>query len=154
VTQWWIDEPVLLGSSNPSDTDLQQRAADGFHIIISLLDESAQPPRYDLERLSELGYRRYNLPIADFQAPTLEQIRTFIDLANQGAKVIVHCQGGIGRTGTMAAAYWIAQGMPTGEAIERVRLLRPGAVETLGQRNALREFEVARKNGDPTGSAH
>jgi hypothetical protein len=44
---WWIDEPVIRGSANPTDRDLQVLHAEGFTIAVSLLVESIQPPRYD-----------------------------------------------------------------------------------------------------------
>ena len=53
----------------------------------------------------------------------------------------MHCQGGTGRTGTAAAAYWIAKGVPFGESVARVREARPGAVETVEQIDVLRAFE-------------
>ena len=43
---WWIDEPLIRGSPNPTDEDLQALRADGFTIAVSLLVETIQPPRY------------------------------------------------------------------------------------------------------------
>ena len=34
---WWIDNPHLLGSSNPTLADLEQLRRDGFEVLISLL---------------------------------------------------------------------------------------------------------------------
>jgi len=43
MSTWWIDEPFLLGSGNPSDAELQELYEKGFRIIISLLDDIKQP---------------------------------------------------------------------------------------------------------------
>jgi protein-tyrosine phosphatase len=59
-------------------------------------------------------------------------------------RTIVHCQGGSGRTGTFAAAYWIARGRSASEAIAIVRRARPGAVETPEQEAVLEDFAKRR----------
>jgi hypothetical protein len=38
---WWIDEPVLKGSGNPTDEDLAELRAQGFATAVSLLEERA-----------------------------------------------------------------------------------------------------------------
>jgi atypical dual specificity phosphatase len=141
---WWIEEPQLLGTCNPTPETLEQLRREGFTVIVSLLDESAQPPRYDPVGAAKLGFTRHNIPVADFQAPTLAQLEQFVALVQglpRGTKTLVHCQGGIGRTGTFAAAYLAARGLTADAAIQRIREARPGAVETNGQKQAIRQFE-------------
>ncbi len=140
---WWIDEPWLLGSGNPTTDELTELRAQGFSLIVSLLEEDVQRPYYDLERVEAMGYSRLNIAVKDFHPPQIEQLIEFVDfLAAQpeGTKTIVHCYAGIGRTGTFAAAYWIAKGLSVDEALETVRHARPEAVETSEQRDALEEF--------------
>jgi len=45
----------------------------------------------------------------------------------------VHCRGGLGRSGMIAARMLVELGTPADEAIARVRSARPGAVETSEQ---------------------
>jgi predicted protein tyrosine phosphatase len=143
---WWIDKPLFLGSSNPSDQTVEALYRDGFRVLVSLLQEDKQAPRYDAAKAVALGYKRHTFPVADFQAPSTEQLRGFIDLLPSfahGDKVVVHCEGGSGRTGTFAAAYWIAKGASVSDAITKVRELRPHAVETSAQEIRLGEFAMA-----------
>lgn len=142
---WWIDEPFVLGSSNPTDADLERLHSDGFRLVVCLLDEQEQSPRYDPVRALLLGYTRQSIPVRDFHAPSVGQLKQFVDLVRSvGAKskVVVHCEGGTGRTGTMAAVYWIAKGLCASQAIEKIRLVRPGAVETDDQKAVLEQFEM------------
>lgn len=144
---WWIDNPHLLGSRNPSVADLEQLRRDGFGVLVSLLEEHKQSPRYDVGRAIALGFVRHNIPVEDFHAPTVEQLEQFVTLVSglpPGAKVIVHCEGGTGRTGTFAAAYWVAKGYSASEAVTQVRRARRHAVETPEQEAALRDFAVRR----------
>jgi atypical dual specificity phosphatase len=144
---WWIDNPHLLGSSNPTLADLEQLRRDGFEVLISLLKEDEQSPRYDVARAAALGFRRHNIPVNDFCPPTVAQLEHFLSLIGdtRGAKTIVHCEGGSGRTGTFAAAYWIAKGLKVSDAIARVREARRHAVETREQEAALRDFAAKRR---------
>ena len=63
-------------------------------------------------------------------------------------KVLIHCQGGWGRTGTMAAAYWINMGLPAHKAITKVRQTNPGALEIPVQEDSLYELEAVIKGED------
>jgi atypical dual specificity phosphatase len=143
VAHWWIDEPVVAGSANPTDEALADLRADGFAVIVSLLDERTQRPRYDVARLAAAGWARHSLPVVDYHAPTIDQLRQFVALARlatKEARVLVHCEAGVGRTGTMAAAYWIQRGFGVDEAVTRVRRAKPTAVETAAQMVALGDF--------------
>jgi len=140
---WWIHEPHLLGSRNPSDADLERLRRDGFSVIVSLLREKEQPPGYDIARATALRYVRHNIAVRDFSPPTLDQLEQFVKLVDglpRGTKMIVHCEGGTGRTGTFAAAYWVTKGMTAPEAIMHVRKARSRALETPEQEAVLREF--------------
>ena len=151
MDKWWIDEPVLLGSSNPTDADLSQLVTSGFSVIVCLLDLREQQPAYSRSQVVSAGWEWHNISIQDFAAPTLEQIEQFLALVASAIpqkKVVVHCRGGIGRTGTMAAAYWITKGLSSASAIAHTRERRRYAVENRHQEAILREFEATRaRNG-------
>ncbi len=97
-----------------------------------------------VENLGEEVRRRgmfwFHLPIADVSTPdegfernwasSGDALRT---LLRDGRDVLVHCRGGLGRAGTIAARLLIELGMEPSAAIRRVRTVRPGAIETREQ---------------------
>ena len=120
---WWIDEPLVKGSGNPTDEDLAQLRAQGFTIAVSLLEESKQPPKYNLKAAVDAGWSIHSIPIAENQAPSLEQIRDFVAMLAclpKETKVLVFCDSGKGRTACMGAAYWITKSLTASDAIARV----------------------------------
>jgi ADP-ribosyl-[dinitrogen reductase] hydrolase len=52
-----------------------------------------------------------------------------------GSSIAIHCMGGLGRSGTVAAIILRDLGIPAQLAIDIVRQFRPGAIETKEQEN-------------------
>lgn len=139
---WWITEAVA-GGPNPSLADLRDLRAEGFSTLVCLLDEG-ETLAYDPQAARDLGYAFHHLPIPDFAAPTPAQFQAFLDLAETSpGKKLVHCWGGLGRTGTMGAALYIANGATAAAAIAEIRARRPGAIQSALQQQALAELEAA-----------
>jgi atypical dual specificity phosphatase len=67
-----------------------------------------------------------------------------------GMAVAIHCAAGLGRTGTVLAAYFVAGGLSSREAVEKVRDLRPGSIETVEQERAIERFaaRVGRRSAE------
>jgi ADP-ribosyl-[dinitrogen reductase] hydrolase len=81
-----------------------------------------------------------HLPIPDVSVPdaTFEQQWAVVapDLMHRlrsGFDVLVHCKGGLGRAGTVAARLMIGMGVASDQAVRSVRAVRPGAIETSAQ---------------------
>lgn len=81
-------------------------------------------------------------PIEDYQAPDKHFDHWWVvnrdalhALLDQSQSVALHCWGGRGRTGTVAARILVERGLSPDRAIEVVRQYRPGAIETAGQVN-------------------
>jgi protein-tyrosine phosphatase len=138
---WWIEEGVLAGCHNPDDGELSGMIARGFATVVSLLEEDRQPPGYGPGHFQDGDCVRVSIPVPDFGVPAAEQARRFLEAVRDGldrGMVLVHCQGGSGRTGTMGAI-WLMEsaGLDPAGAIREVRRRNPAAVETSGQEEFL-----------------
>ncbi|KAF8346931.1 hypothetical protein F5887DRAFT_958514, partial [Amanita rubescens] len=74
------------------------------------------------------------LPVPNYHPPTIEQMDLIINLVSDSTKVpfLVHCGGGKGRAGT--PQFHLSQPtMTASEAINALRSLRPGSIETSQQ---------------------
>ncbi len=78
-----------------------------------------------------------HLPIRDVDAPDIRfdsawetQGPALHRRIDNGERILIHCRGGLGRTGLVAALILVERGADPHEAIERVREVRPHAVET------------------------
>ena len=89
------------------------------------------------QKVQNYGMKWRHLPIADYSVPDKNfeeqwqihgpEIR---NLLCNGKNVLIHCKGGLGRAGMIAARLLVELGMMPEEAITLVRRKRKGAIET------------------------
>ena len=124
---------------NDFDDELPKLKDRGIESVVSLLNLESDKYVYE-----SAGFNFLCCPVPDFGPPTMEQtlmICNFID--NSPKAVAVHCEGGLGRTGTVLAAWLILKGATPDEAIIEVRKAEPGAIESNAQFNFLGRFHEA-----------
>lgn len=92
------------------------------------------------------GFKFLCAPTENGLAPSLEQTKAIVEFIDacraDKLPVAVHCEGGLGRTGTAIAAYLICNGMTARDAIRLVRSKEPSAIETAHQIKFLEAFEA------------
>ncbi len=122
------------------DADLQRLRE---HYKVDRLVSLMQAHEYDMLQIANLverarahGIAVRRFPIRDVSAPParamtrfIRMIEAIVDDVRAGRTVVIHCRGGVGRTGLVAASCLVALGHEPGDAIRRVRSARPGAVE-------------------------
>ena len=115
----------------------------GASALVTLIEEH----EFDLlgvprlgEKVQSAGLEWLHLPITDGQPPDARfeagwqvhgpAVRSRL---LEGGKILVHCRGGLGRAGTVAASMLVELGVAPRDAVNRVRAVRPGAIETAAQ---------------------
>ncbi|WP_297416942.1 protein-tyrosine phosphatase family protein [Thermococcus sp.] len=138
----FVDDNVAF-SRMPTRSELG-KVAEEFDAVVVLVEEFELP--YPFEEWKKRGVEVLHSQIEDFTAPSLSQlleILRWIDArVRQGKRILVHCMGGLGRSGTIAVAWLMySKNLCLREALRRVRSLRPGAVETSEQMEVLWELQ-------------
>jgi len=84
------------------------------------------------------------LPTDDNEAPTLEHLHEGVDfirkIVKEGGKVYIHCWEGLGRSATMAAAYYVSTGKSIEDAWDHIKRRRSFVRPTRVQIERLEEF--------------
>ena len=139
------------------DADLDAVADWGAAAVVTLLEDD------EIEHLGATGLADgvrargmawHHLPVRDVDVPGEDAMQSWRGLAPQlhrilegGGRVLVHCRGGLGRAGTIAALILTERAWSAKAAIDAVRAARPGAVETPEQERWI--VERARHDGLP-----
>lgn len=130
------------------DADLRSLQQAGVQDVVCLL----APHEFEHYGVVDLmdayrgaGLQVLHLPTLDRTPPATEALvmaSNWIDeRVDAQRSVLVHCVGGLGRAGTVVAAWLTRRGVAPDRAIEHVRRARsPRAIETAEQEQAVREF--------------
>lgn len=140
---WWI-HARFLGGAYPGSFDLREETSKlidlhdaGIRVIVDLTEEfeiGRHGPLIHFDRAwVGLGGTRdphhyHRFPIRDMGVPTrkqLLQILNYIDRhMEKNLPVMVHCRGGLGRTGVVAGTWLIRHGLETPKNVFRRMRLR------------------------------
>ena len=152
---WWVVPRVLAGMPMPFirierrmshgaalgdyDDDLPAIHTAGIGAVVCLLNIPSDETVY-----RAAGFQFVCLPILDGESPTFQQANQFIRFVQhnraQNRATAVHCEAGLGRTGTMIATYLISEGDDAETAIRRVRTVEKVAIETPRQIRFLEDY--------------
>lgn len=130
----------LPGRYGDYETDLDLIASWAPGLVLSMttdvemLQHGAQMFGADIQGRA---CRWTHLPIEDFSTPSPDILSKWPDASasarqalSGGGRVLVHCKGGCGRSGMIALRLMIECGEKPRDALERLRTVRPCAIET------------------------
>jgi ADP-ribosyl-[dinitrogen reductase] hydrolase len=124
-------------------TDVKAIRAWGASTVVTLIE----PHEFQLLAIETLeqevrshGMDWWHLPIRDVDVPDAlfeeawEAAGTELHgRLDAGDRILIHCRGGLGRTGLVAGRILVERGCDPRTAIHRVRAVRPHAIETAAQ---------------------
>jgi atypical dual specificity phosphatase len=131
--------PNLAGCAHPRYPEaIDEIERQGCDAVVRLVEVPLSQ-----EYIQELDRRKiqhFHIPVKDFTAPTIEQLTQFVEIVSNHKRTLVHCKGGMGRTGTFLAAYLISANHNVDATIQFIRALRPHSIETRDQEKILKIF--------------
>jgi ADP-ribosyl-[dinitrogen reductase] hydrolase len=126
-------------------SDLSVIQAFGAKILVTLMENEelsdvGVPAESLASAAKEFGLEWHHLPIRDIAIPDerFEDLWTYSGLQlrralARGERIVVHCKGGLGRTGLVAGRLLVEFGDEPEIAIQKIRAARQGCVETAEQ---------------------
>jgi protein-tyrosine phosphatase/GNAT superfamily N-acetyltransferase len=140
------------------DKDLKRVRENGVTHVLDLT-EGWEPERVGKlsksyhEAVREAGLELWHEPIVDRSVPemsrSIEIVRESKRIRDQGGKILVHCMGGLGRTGVITGMMLAAEqpGISGDEIISRLRRARgPRAPDTQDQQSRIQRFAEMQKS--------
>jgi atypical dual specificity phosphatase len=137
----WVVEDKLAGCGLPvTEDEFEWLVEHGVKSIVTVREVPLPKNWFD----GDFGYLHLN--VEDFGAPSIEELDAAVkfieDQISKDKPVMVHCAAGKGRTGTVLAAYLVKnEGLSAVEAIEKLRRIRPGSVQSVVQETAVSMYE-------------
>ncbi len=131
--------------------DMDAIKAFGASTLITLMEtaelaEAAVPADVMKTAANERSIKWLHMPVADFGAPDAVFEAAWKNYGptvradlKSGARVVVHCRGGRGRAGLMAARLLVEMGAEPNLAIDTVRAANPLAIETVTQEDHIKQ---------------
>ncbi|WP_455463700.1 protein-tyrosine phosphatase family protein [Candidatus Hodarchaeum mangrovi] len=143
----WIIPNKLAASGTPtSNKDIQDLHKWGIKAIVTVTEFSLMERGFiEKEILTKLNIEYLHLDIADDYGPTHDQAKRFIQftkrMEDEQRPLLIHCMGGIGRTGTFLLLYFISHGYSLVEAEAKINRISPNnLLISDAQRNSLISF--------------
>ncbi len=145
------DHDAMTGAwERDLDLDLDTIVRWGAAAVVSLIEDhefqELKVPGF-ADAVTDRGMKWFHLPITDVQPPNAEFVNKWVgagreirEILDAGHNVVIHCRGGLGRTGTIAAQLLVEYGSSAEDAIAGVRQSRKGAIETSAQEDYVRSL--------------
>ena len=129
----WLTEHLAVGACFPIEHSHALAQEHGIAAVIDLREED----RDDEELLRAAGIDFLHLPTTDQMAPEQEMLDRGVQFAqshmSRGNRVLIHCQGGIGRSALLALCVLVDLGFEPLDALSHAKDRREAVSPSLDQ---------------------
>jgi atypical dual specificity phosphatase len=142
----WVIPGNLAGSGLPSSYDhLLWLIKNKVKTIVTVREIPLPDAWIKKVNSMDLVIDSFFLKTDDYDAPSTSELYDIVgyidNQINSNKPVVVHCAAGKGRTGTVLAAYLMKKDkLNVEDAVNKIRSLRPGSVQSKKQEIALNTF--------------
>ena len=142
----WVIPGNLAGSGLPSSYDhLLWLIKNKVKTIVTVREIPLPDAWIKKVNSMDLVIDSFFLKTDDYDAPSISELYDIVgyidNQINSNKPVVVHCAAGKGRTGTVLAAYLMKKDkLNVEDAVNKIRSLRPGSVQSKKQEIALNTF--------------
>ncbi|MGB9843053.1 MAG: MazG nucleotide pyrophosphohydrolase domain-containing protein [Caldisericia bacterium] len=142
---WVIDGFIAASEFPDNEQKLKFLKEQKIGSIVTLSEK-----KIDEELLKKYKIRNIHIPIKDFDVPTISDVKKFLKWMKLMEKwkipTLIHCDAGIGRTGTMLSIFFMSKGKSPKESLDLVRSKRNYNLESLKQEKFIYEIYDILKN--------
>ena len=148
----WLTESLAVGGCFPVERTAHLADAHGIGAIVDLREEDCD----DEALLSRHGIAFLHLPTPDLHPATVERLESGVEFVrgqvDQGRRVLIHCQHGIGRSALLALCVLVDQGQAPLDALRLAKDRRELVSPSERQYDGWAEW--LRRNGHPVPDYH
>lgn len=149
----WVTEALAIGGSFPPDRAAQLAERLRIRAVVDLRSEACD----DRRALARLGVAFLHLPTPDHGAVAPAMLDAGVAFAarhlDRGARVLLHCEHGIGRSATLGLAVLVSRGVAPLAALElaktRRALVSPSPAQYAAWAAWLTRWKAARRAAWP-----
>jgi truncated hemoglobin YjbI len=132
----WFLPGALAGSAQPGllsglEEDLAMARDQGISLIVTLTEKPLCLPA------TGPAFEQLHLPVQDMGTPQprpcAQLCASVVEHLHAGRRALLHCKGGLGRTGMVAASVLVTLGRTPENAVRQVRALNPRYIQTEAQ---------------------
>ena len=135
----WVIHGSLAGAQGPTNNrDLMFLKLQTIGSIVRMEEKTISGAGLELVDMYEA--------VTDFTPPNPDQLDRMVSFISDQIEtwerpVVVTCFAGLGRTGTVLAAYLVYTGYTAERAVRLVRELRPQSIQTRDQEDAVYQYQ-------------
>jgi atypical dual specificity phosphatase len=124
---WIIKDKLAASGLVKTSPEFEWVIKQGIKSIVTLREEPLPSSYFDSSEYKCINYLHLN--VKDYDAPTLEVLIKTVDYVEEHIKrnlpVLVHCNGGRGRTGTLLTAYFMKKdNLTVTDALIKIKNIR------------------------------